>query len=326
MMAHELWLLKGDTKTNITPMIGTLTWRSNKDELGDEINFSIAFNDTKYFPKNPCDIGDVVVLLNNGKEITRAIIVDEVKNGRSPIGYIGFDYAFYLNKSDAVYQFNKLSADACIKKILKDFNVPIGNIVSIPKSITKIYNGKKVSEIIKEIITAAEQSLGVKYLMEMRQGKLYIEKQGDLVVTGTFQLFEGGNAYDINSVIMSPSKRRSIVDMVNTIQVVGNNDKVVLTKSDSKMVNKYGRLQKVITLDQKEKRSAAKVAENELKQLSKVIEENSVELMGNDNFRAGRLFKLEEPITGIKGTFLIKDVLHTISKGIHTMKPSLEVK
>lgn len=325
-MAHELWLLKGDAKTNITPMIGTLTWRSNKDELGDEINFSIAFNDTKYFPKNPCDIGDVVVLLNNGKEITRAIIVDEVKNGRSPIGYIGFDYAFYLNKSDAVYQFNKLSADACIKKILKDFNVPIGNIVSIPKPITKIYNGKKVSEIIKEIITAAEQSLGMKYLMEMRQGKLYIEKQGDLVVTGTFQLFDGGNSYDINSVIMSPSKRRSIVDMVNTIQVVGNNDKVVLTKSDSKMVNKYGRLQKVVTLDQKEKRSAAKVAENELKQLSKVIEENSVELMGNDNFRAGRLFKLEEPITGIKGTFLIKDVLHTISKGIHTMKPSLEVK
>lgn len=325
-MAHELWLLKGDTKTNITPMIGTLTWRSNKDELGDEINFSIAFNDTKYFPKNPCDIGDVVVLLNKGKEITRAIIVDEVKNGRSPIGYIGFDYAFYLNKSDAVYQFNKLSADACIKKILKDFTIPIGNIVSIPKTITKIYNGKKVSEILKEIIEAAEQSLGVKYLMEMRQGKLYIEKQGDLVITGTFQLFDGGNSYDINSVIMNPSKRRSIVDMVNTIQIVGNNDKVVLTKSDSKMVSKYGRLQKVVTLDQKEKRSAAKVAENELKQLSKVIEENSVELMGNDNFRAGRLFKLEEPITGIKGTFLIKDVLHTISKGIHTMKPSLEVK
>lgn len=326
MMAHELWLIKGDTKINITPMIGTLTWRSNMDELGDELNFSIAFNDTKHFPKNPCDIGDMVVLLNNGKEITRVIIVDELKSGISPIAYIGFDYAFYLNKSTAVYQFKKLSADACIKKILKDFNVPIGHIVSIPKSISKIFNEKKVSEIIKEILTAAEQSLGVKYLMEMRQGKLYIEKQSNVVVTGTFQLFGGGTSYDINSVIMKPSKKRSIVDMINTIQVVGNNDKVVLQKSDAKMVNKYGRLQKVVKLDQKEKKSAAKVAENELKQLSKVVEENSVELMGNDNFRAGRLFKLEEPVTGIKGTFLIKDVLHTISNGIHTMKPSLEVK
>lgn len=325
-MAHELWLIKGGTKTNITPMIGTLTWRSNMEELGDELNFSIAFNDTKHFPVNPCDIGDIVVLLNNGKEITRVIIVDEVKSSTTPIAYIGFDYAFYLNKSTAVYQFKKLSADACIKKILKDFNVPIGNIVSIPKSITKIYNDKEVSEIIKEIITTAEQSLGVKYLMEMRQGKLYIEKQSNAVVTGKFQLFKGGTKYDIDSVIMNPSKRRSIIDMANTIQVVGNNDKVVLTKSDKKMVEKYGRIIKVVNIDQNEKKSAKQIAENELKQFSKIIEENSVELMGHDGFRAGRLFELEEPVTGIKGTFLIKDVLHTINKEIHTMTPTLEVK
>ncbi|UPW82722.1 hypothetical protein [Lysinibacillus sp. Ag94] len=325
-MAHELWLIKGDTMTNITPMLGTLTWRSNMDELGDEINFSIAFNDTNYFPINPCDIGDMVALYSNGKEITRAIIVDELKSGTAPIAYIAFDYAFYLNKSTAVYQFNKLSADACIKKILADFHVPIGKVISMPTPINKIFNDKKVSEIIKEIITTVEQATGAKYLMEMRQGKLYIEKQGDLLITGTFQLFEGGPKYDIASVIMSPSKRRSIADMINTIQIVGNNDKVVLTKSDDNMVNKYGRLTKVVQLDQNEKKSAAQVAENELKQISKVIEENSVDLMGNDDFRAGRMFKLKEPITGINGTFLIKDVLHTISKGIHTMKPSLEVK
>ncbi|WP_342504198.1 hypothetical protein [Lysinibacillus sp. FSL L8-0126] len=325
-MAHELWLIKGDTKINITPMIGTLTWRSNMEELGDELNFSIAFNDANYFPVNPCDIGDMVVLLNNGKEITRAIIVDEVKSGTSPIAYIGFDYAFYLNKSTAVYQFKKLSADACIKKILKDFNVPIGKITSIPKPITQIYNDKKVSEIIKDILETAEKSLGLKYLMEMRQGKLYIEKQSNAVVTGTFQLYAGGTKYDIHSAIMNPSKKRSIVDMANTIQIVGNNDKVVLTKTDNKMVEKYGRITKVVKLDQNEKKSAKQIAENELKQFSKIIEENEVDLMGDDNFRAGRLFKLDEPVTGIKGTFLIKDVLHTISKGIHTMKPSLEVK
>lgn len=324
-MAHELWLIKGDTMTNITPMLGTLTWRSNKDELGDEINFSIAFNDTNYFPVNPCDIGDMVALYNHGQEITRAIIVDELKNGIAPIAYIGFDYAFYLNKSTGVYQFNKLPGDACINKILSDFNVPIGNITSLPVVVDKIFNGDKVSEIIKEIIKMAEQASGVKYLMEMRQGKLYIDKQGNSMVTGTFQLFEGGAEYDIKSAVMSPSKRRSIVDMINTIQIVGNDDKVVLTKSDGGMVGKYGRLQKVVKLDQNEKLSAEQVAANELKLLSKVVEENSVELLGDDNFRAGRLFQLEEPITGINGTFLISAVEHTISKGIHTMKPSLEV-
>ena len=37
MMAHELWLIKGGTMTNITPLLGTLTWRSNMEELGTKL-------------------------------------------------------------------------------------------------------------------------------------------------------------------------------------------------------------------------------------------------------------------------------------------------
>jgi hypothetical protein len=323
-MTHELWLLKGSSMTNITPLIGTISWRSNKDELGDELSFDIAFNDTKYFPVNPCDLGDVVVLKNN-EEITRVVLVEENKSGRSPIGYSGFDYAFYLNKSNAIYQFNKMAADQCIKKILGDFNVPVGNITSMPTKIDKIFPNNKVSDIIKKIIEMVEQSQGQKYLMEMRQGKLFIEKQKDLIVKGTFKLFDNGATHDVTSAISNPSKRRSIADMINSIQVVGNNDKLVLTKEDSALVSKYGKLQKVVQLDQKEKLTAQQIAQNELNALAKVIEETSVELLGDDRVRAGRLFELNEPITGIKGTFLIKDVKHTIVNGIHRMTPNLEV-
>ncbi|MCI1615452.1 XkdQ/YqbQ family protein, partial [Heyndrickxia oleronia] len=266
-MAHELWLLKASSMTNITPLIGPLSWRSNKDELGDEIGFDISFNDTKFFPKNPCDLGDIVILKNK-KEITRAVLVDEDKGGRNPIRYSGFDYAFFLNKSNAIYQFNNIAADQAIKKILNDFNVPIGNIVSMPVKINKIFNDIKVSDIIKQIIEIVQQKQGQKYLMEMRQGKFFIEKQKDLIIKGSFKLFETGSPYDLTTAISNPSKRRSITEMINSIQVVGNNDKIVLEKSDSAMVKKYGKLQKVIKLDQKEKKSAEQIAKNELNALS----------------------------------------------------------
>lgn len=322
-MAHELWLVKGSTMTNITPLVGTIGWRSNIDELGDELSFDIAFNDADFFPSNPCEIGDMVVL-KNGAEITRAIIVDEQKNGRGAVGYTAFDFAFYLNKSNAVYQFNKMAADQCIKKILGDFGVSIGTIVSIPVPISKLYPDDKVSEIIKDIITIAEQKLGIKYLMEMRQGKLFIEKQKDLTVKAEFML--GGKKYNSTDAIMNPSRKRSISDMVNSIQVVGNNDKIVLNKDDDAMIKKYGKIQKVITLDQKEKKSAKEVAENELKLLSKITEEISVDLIGDDRVRAGRLFEIKEPITGIKGTYLISSADHTIENGIHKMSLDLEVR
>lgn len=323
-MAHELWLIKGSTMTNITPLVGIISWRSNIDELGDELSFNIAFNDTNFFPNNPCDIGDMVVLKNEEYEITRAIIVDEQKNGRSPISYTAFDFAFYLNKSSAVYQFNKMPADQCIKKILENFGIPIGTIVSMPVPITKIFPDDKVSDIIKEIITITEQKLGIKYLMEMRQGKLCIEKQNDLTVKANFIL--GGKSYNATDAIMNPSRKRSISDMVNSIQVVGNNDKLVLIQDDDSMIKKYGKISKVITLDQKEKISAKEVAMNELKQFSKVAEEISIELIGDDRVRAGRLFDVVEPITGIKGTYLINDASHSIENGIHKMSLGLEVR
>ena len=316
-MAHELWVVKGSTMTNITPLIGTINWRGNVDELGDEISFDIAFNDAKHFPKNPCDLGDMVVLKNGDYEITRALIVDESRDGRGPIGYTAFDFSFYINKSNAIYQFRKMPADQCIRKILSDFGVPIGNIVSMPVLIDKIFPDDLVSDILREIIDITEKKLGVKYLMEMRQGKMFIERQKDLVIKASFML--GGKKYDATDAILNPSRKRSIADMINSIQIVGNDDKLVLTKSDDAMMNKYGKLQKVVKLDQKEKLSAAQIAQNELKELSKITEEISIELIGDDRVRAGRLFEVVEPITGINGTYLINDVNHAISGGAHKM-------
>ncbi|KYG92349.1 hypothetical protein A0U40_05240 [[Bacillus] sp. KCTC 13219] len=323
-MAHELWLVKDATMTNITPLIGTVSWRGNTAELGDEISFDIAFNDVTHFPKNPCDIGDMIILKNGDYEITRALIVNESRDGRGPIGYTAFDFSFYINKSNAIYQFRKMPADQCIRKILNDFGVPIGNIVSMPVSIDKIFNDVLVSDIIREIIDIAEKKLGIKYLMEMRQGKMFIENQNDLLIKASFIL--GGKKYDAIDAIMNPSRKRSISEMVNSIQIVGNDDKVVMSKSDDAMISKYGKLQKVVKLDQNEKLSAAQIAQNELNALSKITEEISIELIGDDRVRAGRLLEVVEPLTGIKGTYLINDVNHTISGGIHTMSLGLGVR
>lgn len=321
-MAHELWLVKGKTMTNITPMIGSLGWRSNTDELGDELSFDIAFNDARYFPSNPCELGDLVIL-KNGSEITRAIIVEEKKNGRNPIGYSAFDYAFYLNKSNAIYQFNKVRADKAIRKILSDFRIPIGNIVSMPTLINQIFNNKVVSDIIREIIELVESDTGQKLLMEMRQGKLYIEKRKDLIVKGTFNMAENITNINVTGAIMNPSKTRSIVDMKNSIQVVLD-DKLITTVADQSLINRFGKLQEVVSIDEEEKAKATIIGKNKLKELAKISEDCSVELMGDDRFRAGRLFEIKEPITGLKETYLIKSADHSIAKKIHTMKLDLE--
>lgn len=321
---HQLYNVLDNTQTNITPMVGNIQWRSSINELGEQLDFEIAFNDDRYFPINPVDLGSMI-RLENEEEIFRGIAISEQRNGRNAIAYTCFDYAYYLNKSREIYQFNKISGEKAIKTILQDFNISTGNIAPITTVIDKIYNDKPVSDIIRDIIDVAEKEKGIKYRMEMRQGKLYIEKQEDLVIKATFKLAENIQPYDITSSISNPSRRRTIENMKNSIKIISD-DKVLAENKDDDLINKYGILQEISSIDQKDIAKAKNIAQNMLKDLGKIFEENSLEMIGNDKVRAGRIIEIEEPVTGMKGQYLIKDVTHTIKNGVHRMQIGLGVK
>lgn len=316
----ELWVIKADTMTNVTPIIGTVRWRSNVDELGDELNFNVAFNDARFFPKNPIEIGNLMVLKGK-EELFRGIVIDEVKRGRSDLNYVSFDYAFYLNKSKGFYQF-KERADNAIKKLCGYFNVPIGNIASMPTIIKKIYPNETISEIIKDIMLQVHNATGIKYLMEMRNGKLYIEKQQDLLIQANFKLASNIALNDVTHAISEPSRRRSIENMKNSIQIVSNNKLLATIKNDA-LINQYGLLQDIVQDDDVAK--ARTTASNMLKEFGKILEENSLTMIGDEKVRAGRIMEINEPVTGMVGKFLIKSAEHIKHGEIHTMNIDLGV-
>ncbi|QEK11700.1 hypothetical protein FQB35_04600 [Crassaminicella thermophila] len=324
---HELFNISNNVQTNITPLVGLLQWSSNINELGERLDFDIAYNDDRYFPKNPVDIGNLIILRNQG-EIFRGIVITENKAGKDPITYTCFDYAFYLNKSKGIYQFNKVKGNKAIESILNDFNVPIGSIAPINVAISKIYNDKYISDIIKDILDIAQKETGIKYRMEMRLGKLYIEKQTDLIIKATFKLASNIAPNNVTDAIFNPTKRRTIEDMKNSIKIITtNNDKtkIVTEAKDNGLINKYGLLQEVKSIDKKDIAQAKNIAQNMLKDLGKIFEENNIEVPGDDSVRAGRILEVNEQVTGMKGNYLITDVIHTVKNGIHRMKLGLGV-
>lgn len=320
---YQLWTAMNNSLINVTPLVGNISWRSSTAELGQQLDFEVAFNDSSFFPKNPLDVGQLIILKNGKNEVLRSIIVEEGKQGRQPIFYTSFDPAFYLNKSKAVYQFNT-SGDKAIKKILNDFTVPIGNIVSIPTLIKWVYPNDTVSDIIKDILFKAEKDQGIKYLMEMRAGKLYIEKQIDLIIKANFDLAANIRNFDGQYSISQPSRRRSIVDMKNSIQIV-QDSKVIAIDKKQNLIDAYGLLQDVVEVQDKDLAQARNIAKNMLKEFGRIIEDNSIEMLGDYKVRAGRILEVNEPITGMKGNYLVTSATHTIKNGIHLMSLDLEV-
>ncbi|MDN4093579.1 hypothetical protein QYF48_12210 [Brevibacillus agri] len=320
-MGFELWLISENTMTNITPIVGNIDWSSDINTLGQQLNFSSSANDDRFFPRNPIDVGNMIILKNKG-EIFRGIVVEETRNGRYERTYTCLDPAFYLNQSRDIFQFNGEKANYAIEKMLKVYDVPIGNIVSIPVEIDKIFTNT-ISDNIKEILDTAHTQTGIKYRMEMRAGKLYIERQTDLVISGTFKLAYNLGDADIRASISNPNRTRSIENMKNQIKIISD-DKVVATVKNDSLIDLYGLLTETHSIDATEIANARSIASNLLEELGKVFEEGSLQMLGDENVRAGRLINIEEPITGMTGQYLIKNVNHTLSNGIHMMTLSLE--
>lgn len=307
-------------KYDISQLCGDLCWRDSVDTLGMELSFD--------FPRNYRDIevGDKIVMNSNGNEVFRGIITD-LKISKLKISITAFDYAFYLNKSKIIIQFTDISASQAIRQLCIKFSVPFGKIANMSTQINNIYKNKTIAKIIQDILIQAENELGTKYRLETRKGKLYIEEYNDLIISATFQPATNITPFNVLDAIGSITKSESIQDMRNSVQVASNNeesDSIVAEAKDEINIKKYGLLQEVISVDEKDESQANNIAQNILDEKNKINESVSLELLGNDNVRAGRILEIVNTEYKLIGKYMVTDCTHKYSNGIHKM--SLTVK
>lgn len=323
MNDYKLILLKVGKSYDITKMAAGLQWRDSIDTLGMSLSFAKAQSLEKYIPKYKCEPGDKLLLFNGDKEIFRGIAIDNDFNKFSD-DISAYDFAFYLNENDDIIQFKNVRADDAIKKLCNKHGVPIGNIVSMPTKIKKIYKNK-VSDIIKDILDQVTNENGKKYRLEMRAGKLYIEEYLTIEVQGSFKPAENLGAVDIRSIPEITAIQRSISNMKNNIIVSTGENKILARLKNQSSVNVFGLLQEIIEVDEKTNAAKARnVANNNLALKNKISKSVKCKMLGDDSVRSGRIMKLNIVDYGVVGKYLIKDCTHSVESGIHTMELELE--
>lgn len=326
---YTLTLVKDNGSVrDITRLSGNLSWRDSIDTLGMELNVNVARNVEDRYMRglDIVELGDKIILKNNSDEIFRGIIVD-LSTEKYKKAITAFDYAFYLNQSRTIIQFNKVKADDAIKQLCGKFNVPMGSITSIPTTITKIYKDDTIADIIRDILKQATDSLGINYRLEMRAGKLHIEKYTDLIIKPRFKPAPNVASFNPLKVIGSISKTESIADMRNSILISSSDEKssrVVAEVKDDNNIAKFGLLQEVESVDDKDIAQARNIAQNKLKELNRIGQDISIKLLGDDNVRAGRILEIDNDMFDLKGQYLVKDCTHSYQNRIHTMDLTLE--
>ena len=315
---HKLKLIQGEKITDISKMAGSINLTTSIDTLGASFEFSMPrnFKDSNYALTETIKTGNIIKFENEKNIFTGVIVdIDTLKFSKE---IKCFDFYFYLNKNKVIKQFNSLNPSSCIESLLKSIGAKIGKIERIATSIDKIYKNRTVAEIIDDILQIVNDETGKKYLLEIEGITFNLVAHRKIKVQVT------------NNIFGMPTLTESIADMKNVVLVVSNDseDESIYAKAEDKeSIKKYVMLQEIVEVDP-DKDDISKVrniAAQKLKELNKVLTTSSLDVLGNDELRAGRLLDVEIKEFGIKEEFLIKSCTHTFPKGNHICNLELEV-
>lgn len=301
--------------------VGSLTWSESDDSLGTEFSFSLPYSkwDTNY--NTLLSVGDTVVIYLDNDEILRGIITTASLDG----SYSGYDYAFYLNKSEAILQFKKVSATEAITKICSKWQIPVDTIPAMATSINQLYKDEVLADILTDILKKVKRETGTGYRMEMKKGKLRIVKKHSIKISPTYRDELGRKILCTQSASISGSF--SIEEMINQVTIAGSDDnakQIKATAKSSKSIEKYGLLSAVETYDDINEAKARNKAKNMLADKNKVKLSFTAEMMGNPNIKPCRSIYFNRPEYNIKGYYKIKSCSHSINNGIYRVSMELE--
>ena len=327
---YKIFLHKNDQSSDITDLVSDLSWSESLDTVGLSLSFSVPDTEERYITRLLITAGDIVTVNNDEGELIRAVVVNVTRN--YPKRAIkAYDYGFYLNKNDIVIQFKNKSVSECFKTLFSKVGVSIGEICDMPAKVNGVYI-KNVNEIIKELIKIQQDNDGKKYAYELRGRNIYVFQLPDEPIDYIFKPAVNVAAFDVTdkNVHGRGKYSHSIENMKNRVTAIVNSKNtgympaMEYTVSDNENIKQYGLLAENYTVDSDDYQNIKSLANNELKDKNKLKRELTMDFIGNDNARPGRVMHIEDDYLGIDDFFRIQSVSHKISGSIHTMSCTLE--
>lgn len=314
---------------DVTDYARDLTWSDSVDTLGVQLEFDLAVNryDSNFKHLYDIGLGNIVQLINTvtKETIFQGIIVTESPQEKTS-NFLCYDFAWYLNKSTVVKQFRGLSGKNCIEELCKEAGIKVV-VKGLHNTIDKIYKDKSISDVIYDIIEQCTKYTTKKYYIEMLEDTLYIRPYEKIKVNGEYQISEN-DVINVMDYVGNVELYRSIAELKNSIKIVTADDLAVRIEGiakDEESINKYGKLEKVEVIDEKDYMNAQMIAKNELKKLNVITEDFTLSILGDDKIRSGRVIDVDLPLFNIKGEYFIKESEHIVTNGIHKATIKVEV-
>lgn len=289
----------------------SISWSGTENQCSREISISLPYNpyDTNVEQIN-ISLGDIVFVYDDDKCLFIGVVTSRDKSNEvGTVAYVAKDFMHYLLKSDGTYKFTNTTPEKITKKVCSDIQVPVGSLAKTKTNIKKmLFEEKGVYDIIVAAYRKAKAKTGKKYMPVMQGKKVAVIEKG---LSSGVCLTQG---VDITNAIY----RDTTDNMVNLVKIYNDSLKKLGQVQSKKNVEQYGIYQKTYT---KEKGVNAKTEAKAM--MVGITQEASIDAIGDVRAVSGTSIDINDPATGLTGTFFITSDTHVFSNGVHTMKLGL---
>ena len=284
----------------------------------NEFAWVLEFNITRNNVFNDIEIGDIIVLKLNNKEIFSGVIITgDITN----LSFKAVDYAWYFSKNEEIYQFEDVESSIVVRKLIETFGGMAGNIEKTDTMVDKFYFGKTLGAIIKEIITNIKKLENQEFRFFYKETKFHFEKskknkylRNQYTPLKSLRAILNDYSFNALNYIKEPKRKLSIEGMHNAIKVYKTSGKEYIQVNgakDKNNVDKYGLMQKLISFKDNDLNKGTISADNILSQENKVKETISIEIPTLSEFiYDGELLNLNYEKYEIKGVYEVRGITY----------------
>lgn len=269
----KCYLKKQDGKFyDITKLIKTASIENEINNVKKVCTLNLLDNkNNQLLPLNPVSEGDHIKIID-GITVFEGIIVSKSESSRGSLTATCYDFGFYLEANQYSFYYEEVSVIEVLNDVFSNLNLNLTFNYSKQVKITKFFKGEKISDIMNYCFEKVLDATGDLLFLEVKEKEFIIsvrEKKDPRKIT----LSHFDQVVNLTDLITTKNSSSSITDMKNSIVVNKYSEKNVetlATSSDTKNIESYGKLQKVVEYATKEENSPESVAKNLLSELNVV--------------------------------------------------------
>ena len=315
-MELQLLIKSASGTADAAKLVRQIDWAGDKDNCARTLSFGLLSSAVdQNVPLVQCPLGAAVTYAVDGTvKFVGYVISREKATGDSIIDVTCADRGLYLKRNEGVYKFTNTAPEDIARRVCADFGIETGDIVSTGVKISRNFLGVALYGIIQTAYTLASETTGEAYQIRFDGENLCVIKKAEEAATVIL---------DGKSNLMSASTTESIENMVNSVAIYDDNDKLIQTEKDDVLIAAYGRMQSY--LKKSEKDDMTKKAKKTLRD-NGVDQKITVENFGDLRCITGNAVIVREPYTGLDGLFWIDGDTHTWKNGQYYNKLTLNFR